>query len=232
MQHRVQPLRQIGRATAPGRGCRRRESWPCRARSAGRASPASVRNALAISSVVSPQTSRSVSAICASGGSAGWQHVKISRRRSSSTPSSLSFERLAGVVVESLGKLGERGVEPRAAANGVDRLEPPGRDEPRPRIVRHAVARPLLDGRGEGLVHAPLRPDRSRRAGEPAWQTRAASRCDRPRRPFRAHRRWHSSCAAPRDTWTDGDFSSTVGPSESDRGLRVSVKRMMIRDIS
>jgi hypothetical protein len=49
---------------------------------------AGVKNALAISSVVRPQTSRSVSAICASGASPGWQHVKISRRRSSSTLSS------------------------------------------------------------------------------------------------------------------------------------------------
>ena len=47
-----------------------------------------VRNARAISSVVRPQTSRSVSAHRASGASAGWQHVKIRRSRSSSTSSS------------------------------------------------------------------------------------------------------------------------------------------------
>src|SRR3989454_1165846 len=48
-----------------------------------------VRNARAISSVVRPQTSRSVIATWASGGKAGWQQVKISRSRSSSTlPSS------------------------------------------------------------------------------------------------------------------------------------------------
>jgi len=35
--------------------------------------------------VVRPHTSRNVSAILASGGKAGWQHVKISRSRSSST---------------------------------------------------------------------------------------------------------------------------------------------------
>jgi hypothetical protein len=43
-----------------------------------------VRKALAISSVVRPQTSRSVIATCASGGRAGWQQVKTSRSRSSS----------------------------------------------------------------------------------------------------------------------------------------------------
>src|SRR2546430_11990962 len=46
-----------------------------------------VRKARAISSVVRPQTSRNVSAICASGGRAGWQQVKINRNRSSSTRS-------------------------------------------------------------------------------------------------------------------------------------------------
>ena len=40
-------------------------------------------SAAAMSRVATPHTSRSVSAICASGASAGWQQVKISRRRSS-----------------------------------------------------------------------------------------------------------------------------------------------------
>ena len=42
-------------------------------------------NARAISGVCSPAIRRRVSATCASWPSAGWQHVKISRRRSSST---------------------------------------------------------------------------------------------------------------------------------------------------
>ena len=46
-----------------------------------------VRQARAISSVVSPQTSRSVNAIRASAGNAGWQHVNIRRNRSSSSSS-------------------------------------------------------------------------------------------------------------------------------------------------
>ncbi len=41
------------------------------------------RKARAMSGVATPHTSRSVSATCASGASAGWQQVKMSRRRSS-----------------------------------------------------------------------------------------------------------------------------------------------------
>ena len=54
---------------------------------------AGTRKARAISSVVSPQTVRSVSATCASGASAGWQQVKISRSRSSPTGSSMAASR-------------------------------------------------------------------------------------------------------------------------------------------
>ena len=50
------------------------------------------RYACAISSVVRPHNSRNVSETCASGESAGWQHVKISLSRSSSM---LCFDRPA-----------------------------------------------------------------------------------------------------------------------------------------
>src|SRR5216683_2455173 len=46
------------------------------------------RKALAISIVVNPTTARRVRATCASCDSAGWQHVKISRRRSSASAGS------------------------------------------------------------------------------------------------------------------------------------------------
>src|SRR6266571_8749913 len=46
------------------------------------------RNAAAISGVVKPATARSVSATCASCARAGWQHVKIRRRRSSASGAS------------------------------------------------------------------------------------------------------------------------------------------------
>ena len=112
-----------------------------------------MRKARAISSVVRPQTSRSVSATWASGGRAGWQQVKISRSRSSSTLLVVPRRRHRGAVgVELLGELRQRGVEPGAPAHAVDRLEAAGRNEPRPRIGRHAVARPLLQRRREGIV--------------------------------------------------------------------------------
>ena len=112
-----------------------------------------VRNARAISSVVRPHTSRSVSATCASGVSAGWQHVKISRSRSSSS-SSPSFTGIASAARFQLAcELAERSVEAGAAASGVDGLEASGRDQPGARIGGHAVARPLLHRRHERLVH-------------------------------------------------------------------------------
>ena len=52
---------------------------------------AGTRKARAISSVESPPSVRSVSATCASGASAGWQHVKIRRSRSSGTGVSSSW---------------------------------------------------------------------------------------------------------------------------------------------
>jgi len=56
-----------------------------------------VKNALAIASVVNSQTSRSVSATCASGEIAGWQHVKIKRSRSSSMSSRSAGDALRDV---------------------------------------------------------------------------------------------------------------------------------------
>ena len=43
--------------------------------------------------------------------------------------------------------------DPGALAYRVDALESRGRHEPRARVVGHAVARPLLDGRREGFLH-------------------------------------------------------------------------------
>jgi len=42
--------------------------------------------------------------------------------------------------------------EARAPAQGVDRLEPAGRNEPGARVRRHAVSRPLLERGTEGLA--------------------------------------------------------------------------------
>ena len=43
-------------------------------------------------------------------------------------------------------------IETLAPPDGIDGLEPSGGDEPRARVVRHAVARPLLQRRPEGVV--------------------------------------------------------------------------------
>ncbi|MNC87358.1 hypothetical protein D3C83_30790 [compost metagenome] len=43
-------------------------------------------------------------------------------------------------------------IEARAAADGIDRLEAPGRNEPRPRIGGDAIARPVLEGGTERLM--------------------------------------------------------------------------------
>ena len=150
---------------------------------------AAARKARAISSVVRPHTSRSVSATCASGGRAGWQQVKISRSRSSST---LVVRRRVGRRPSASSRSAssaERGVEPRAAAQRVDGLEAAGRDQPGPRIGRHAVARPLLDGRARRPRAAPPRRGRSRRAGGSAWRGRGATRRGRRRPPCRGRLR-------------------------------------------
>jgi hypothetical protein len=62
-----------------------------------------VRNARAISSVVSPHTSRSVSAAQASGASAGWQQVKMSLSRSSGGSSSTPVPVEAFIAVQRVG---------------------------------------------------------------------------------------------------------------------------------
>ena len=80
-----------GRSASCGTRYGMRASWIFRfARTSRWAMVASgTRNARAISGVDRPPSSRSVSATRASGASAGWQQVKISRRRSSCTgPSS------------------------------------------------------------------------------------------------------------------------------------------------
>ena len=114
---------------------------------------AEVRKACAISSVVSPQTSRSVSATCASGGRAGWQQMKISLSWSSSMVLSSQHLGFVGVGFEPHRQLLQRGIEARLLAHAVDRLEAPGRNQPGERIGRHAVLRPLRGGRDEGVVH-------------------------------------------------------------------------------
>ena len=102
---------------------------------------AGVRNARAISSVVSPQTSRSVSATCASAASAGWQQVKIRRSRSSSTLSGSAHA--AGVV------------DARRRALVADRRA--RRSAARRRMASIALNRPADTSHARGLAGTPSR---------------------------------------------------------------------------
>jgi hypothetical protein len=75
----------------------------------------------------------------------------------------------------------------------VDRLEPPGRDQPRPRVGRHAVARPLFGGGDEGFVQPLLGKieiaDESDQRGEDAPRLGAVDVLDQPLRPARGFAR-------------------------------------------
>src|SRR3990172_33662 len=88
-----------------------------------------VRKAWAMASVVSPHTSRRVSATRASGDRVGWQQVKISRSRASSI-SSASW----------------------SPAKCVDGLEAAGRNQPGARVGGNTLAWPLLHRHSERVV--------------------------------------------------------------------------------
>ena len=116
---------------------------------------AGTRKALAMSSVARPHTSRSVSATCASGASAGWQQVKTRRRRSSSSASASARSSQAGAGSAPASHRIARvvpGLEARAAADAVDGLEAPGRHQPGARVGRDAARRPLLERGAKAVV--------------------------------------------------------------------------------
>jgi hypothetical protein len=56
------------------------------------------------------------------------------------------------VGVESLGECRQRDVEPGTPAQGVDGFEAASRNEPGPRISRHTILSPLLQGCPKGIV--------------------------------------------------------------------------------
>ena len=84
-QHGGQPVGQVGVVRAPGRGCARPGSCSWRARSAAPSSPRGRGTRARSPAVVRPPSRRRVSATRADRASAGWQQVKIRRRRSSRT---------------------------------------------------------------------------------------------------------------------------------------------------
>ena len=74
--------------------------------------------------------SRSVRATKASGGSAGWQHVKIQTQSVVFHGSVLVVGRVGRCMVEPMGELAQGRIEPRPPAKAIDRLEPPSGDQP------------------------------------------------------------------------------------------------------
>ena len=110
----------------------------------------------ATSLVVRPPSRRSVSATCASVESAGWQQVKMRRRRSSCTglvSSGWRGRRFPGVsTATSLSEF----LSASLAAQAVDgSIAGRGRD-PAARVGRQAVARPCAQGDGERLLDCVL----------------------------------------------------------------------------
>ena len=136
-EHGPQPVGQLGvgrhpvRDLAPPGSC----SWPARA--AGPSSPRARGTRGRSPGVCSPAMSRSVSATWAVGASAGWQHVKISRSRSSSTGPTSSG---SSALVQS-GGLGVAVVAGRLPAQPVDGPVAGGRDDPPGRARRDARSR-------------------------------------------------------------------------------------------
>ena len=90
------------------------------------------------------------------------RHLRIRRQRrmaaGENQPQPVVLDVLAvelcGIIgegVDLLGDIVER-VEPGAPADAVDGLEAAGRNQPRPRIGGHAIARPLLERGAESVV--------------------------------------------------------------------------------
>ena len=103
--------------------------------------------------VVSPPTSRSVSATRLSAASAGWQHVKTSASRSSGI--ALTSSSSAGSSSQPADEL-RLPLEDLLAADAVDRAVARGRDDPGAGRPREPVARPALERRRERVLHRVL----------------------------------------------------------------------------
>ena len=133
------------------------------------------RNARAISASCRPATVRSVNATRAERESAGWQHVKISRRRSSST-SCVSVDSSSTIISRS------RDCSVLADAQPVDRSVSGGRCQPRGRSIGDSVPRPTDEGRCEGVLSGVLRkrpiarpPDQARDDAGPIGSVRGSN---------------------------------------------------------
>ena len=106
--------------------------------------------ARAISPVVSPPSSRSVRANRAGGASAGWQQVKIRRRRSSCTAMTSS----GSACWNSCAAWAWRSSRVASRRNRSTILRRGRRDDPAGRAGRQALGRPPLRGDDERFLHA------------------------------------------------------------------------------
>src|SRR5439155_23671036 len=105
-----------------------------------------------------------------------------------------------------------RGVEPGTTAHGVDGLETAGADEPGAWIGRHALARPLLDGRVEGFVQRLLcefeAAEQTDERGEDAARFSSVDRVD------------HASASAPGPAGSRSPRRAPAGTSRRPRRPR------------
>ncbi len=108
--------------------------------------------------------------------------------------------RIVGAAIL-LGILVER-VEPRAPADAVYGLEATGRNQPRPRVGRHAVARPLFECRPESVVQRLFGDievaEQADQGGEDAARLRPVDGIYRFAHPFgRVLTHWHPESTKP-----------------------------------
>ena len=165
---------------------------------------------------------RSASATCASSASAGWQQVKISRRRSSGIAASEPAARGVALRLERVLELGADRLEAARAPQHVDRLVARGR-----RRARRAGSR-ACPSRGQrssatanALLHrllgdvevADAGGSRSRGRGRTPRGRSARSRCDRSGDSAgRPDRSYATAVTASRDRGT-GSRAPRAGPS-------------------
>ena len=168
LQHRGEPLRQLRARAAPRTARASRPACAWRARCAAPPSAPGTRKARAISSVVRPPSSRSVSATRASVASTGWQAMNISRSRSSPMSSSSAASRSGAAVscrgLELAADLLVLALDAACARrSAVDGATLGGGHQPGARVVRHARSRATARARPPARPAPAPRP-RPRRA--------------------------------------------------------------------
>ena len=146
---------------------------------------AAIRKARAISSVVSPHTSRNVKANRASGANSGWQQMKIKRNWSSSTPS-LSDTVTLLVIVLSINAIlsSEASNRARRRSESIASRSHIG-NEPGAGVVWRAVSSSNVRVRPQTHPASRPRQDRNRPVNGSAWREYGSTPHDKRGRPIR-----------------------------------------------